>query len=67
MHAEEGEEERERDGERSQQGGAGAADIAIDPSNPNKLYASTWQRIRRKWNDPRNESRAVRERAFGTS
>jgi len=34
----------------------GAVDLVIDPSNPNVLYASTWQRIRRKWNDPRNEA-----------
>jgi photosystem II stability/assembly factor-like uncharacterized protein len=34
----------------------GAIDLVIDPSNPNVLYASTWQRIRRKWNDPRNEA-----------
>ncbi|MGE5198838.1 MAG: VPS10 domain-containing protein, partial [Rhodospirillaceae bacterium] len=33
----------------------GAIDLAMDPSNPGILYASTWQRIRRKWNDPRNE------------
>ena len=25
------------------------------PSTPNTLYAATWQRIRSKWNDPRNE------------
>jgi len=31
----------------------GAIDLVIDPSNPNTLYASTWQRVRRKWNDPR--------------
>ena len=34
----------------------GAIDLAMDPSNPNVLYASTWQRVRRKWNDPRNEA-----------
>jgi photosystem II stability/assembly factor-like uncharacterized protein len=28
----------------------------MDPSNPDVLYASVWQRIRRKWNDPRNEA-----------
>jgi hypothetical protein len=33
----------------------GAIDLAMDPGNPDVLYASTWQRIRRKWNDPRNE------------
>ncbi len=32
----------------------GAIDLVMDPSDPNTLYASTWQRIRLKWNDPRN-------------
>ena len=32
----------------------GAIDLAIDPSDPNTLYAATWQRIRYRWNDPRN-------------
>jgi len=34
----------------------GAIDLAMDPASPSVLYASTWQRIRRKWNDPRNEA-----------
>ncbi len=34
----------------------GANDLIMDPENPNLLYASTWQRIRLKWNDPRNEA-----------
>ena len=33
----------------------GAIDLAMDPANPNTLYAATWQRIRRKWSDPRVE------------
>jgi photosystem II stability/assembly factor-like uncharacterized protein len=33
----------------------GANDLVMDPSDSNTLYASTWQRIRKKWNDPRNE------------
>jgi photosystem II stability/assembly factor-like uncharacterized protein len=33
----------------------GAIDLAIDPVNPNTLYAAMWQRIRRKWSDPRVE------------
>jgi photosystem II stability/assembly factor-like uncharacterized protein len=33
----------------------GAIDLVMDPADPNVLYASTWQRVRRKWNDPRNE------------
>jgi len=32
----------------------GAIDLVMDPGDPNTLYASTWQRIRLKWNDPRN-------------
>jgi photosystem II stability/assembly factor-like uncharacterized protein len=27
----------------------------MDPSDPNTLYAAMWQRIRRKWSDPRVE------------
>jgi len=34
----------------------GAIDLVMDPSNPETLYAATWQRMRKKWNDPRNES-----------
>ena len=33
----------------------GANDLVIHPTNPDILYATTWQRIREKWNDPRNE------------
>jgi len=33
----------------------GAIDLVMDPSDNNILYAATWQRIRKKWNDPRNE------------
>lgn len=35
--------------------GTGAIDLAMDPSDPNTLYAATWQRTRRKWSDPRVE------------
>jgi photosystem II stability/assembly factor-like uncharacterized protein len=28
----------------------GAADLIIDPANPNTLYAATWQRDRKAWN-----------------
>jgi len=34
----------------------GAIDLVMDPSDPSTLYAATWQRIRKKWNDPRNEN-----------
>lgn len=33
----------------------GAIDLVMDPSDSNTLYAATWQRIRKKWNDPRNQ------------
>ena len=33
----------------------GAWDLVMDPTNPDVIYASTWQRIRRKWSDPRVE------------
>lgn len=33
----------------------GAIDLVMDPSDPETLYAASWQRIRKKWNDPRNE------------
>ncbi len=33
----------------------GANDLVMDPSNNQVLYATVWQRIREKWNDPRNE------------
>ncbi|MFC2098440.1 WD40/YVTN/BNR-like repeat-containing protein [Bacteroidota bacterium] len=35
----------------------GAIDLVIDPSDPNTIYAATWQRIRQKWNDPRAEDK----------
>src|SRR5580765_5925706 len=33
----------------------GAIDLVMDPADPNTLYAATWQRIRRRWSDPRVE------------
>ena len=30
----------------------GAIDLAMDPSEPDTLYASMWNRIRRRWSDP---------------
>jgi photosystem II stability/assembly factor-like uncharacterized protein len=33
----------------------GAWDMVMDPSNPETLYVSMWQRVRRKWSDPRVE------------
>jgi photosystem II stability/assembly factor-like uncharacterized protein len=33
----------------------GAIDLVMDPTNSEILYAATWQRIRDRWNDPRNK------------
>jgi len=33
----------------------GAIDLVMDPIDHDTLYAATWQRVRKKWNDPRNE------------
>jgi photosystem II stability/assembly factor-like uncharacterized protein len=33
----------------------GAIDLVMDPNDSETLYAATWQRIRHKWNDPRNK------------
>ena len=33
----------------------GAIDLVMDPRDANTLYAATWQRVRRKWSDPRVE------------
>ena len=33
----------------------GAIDLVMDPSESDTLYMATWQRTRRRWNDPRNE------------
>ncbi|MEZ5012556.1 MAG: hypothetical protein R2744_13685, partial [Bacteroidales bacterium] len=31
----------------------GAYDLVLDPKNPDVIYCTTWERIRKKWNDPR--------------
>ena len=33
----------------------GAIDLVMDPGDPNTLYAAMWQRVRRRWSDPRVE------------
>lgn len=33
----------------------GAIDLVMDPRDPAVVYAATWQRIRKRWNDPRQE------------
>ncbi|MFH0755918.1 MAG: hypothetical protein V2B15_01360 [Bacteroidota bacterium] len=32
---------------------SGVNDMVMDPRNPDVIYATTWQRTRLKWNDPR--------------
>jgi len=32
-----------------------AIDLVMSPDNPQVLYAALWQRVREKWNDPRNK------------
>ena len=32
---------------------SGVNDMVVDPRDPDVIYATTWQRIRLKWNDPR--------------
>ena len=34
----------------------GVSDLVMHPTDPNTIYAATWQRIRERWNDPRNEA-----------
>ncbi|HXR79628.1 MAG TPA: hypothetical protein VN763_01870, partial [Saprospiraceae bacterium] len=34
---------------------SGCIDLVIDPTDPNTLYASFWNRIRRRWSDPTPE------------
>ena len=34
----------------------GVIDLVMHPTDPNTLWAATWQRTRRHWNDPRNET-----------
>ena len=33
----------------------GAIDLVMDPREPRRLYAASWERTRKRWNDPRNE------------
>lgn len=35
--------------------GCGAIDLVIDPANPERIYAATWERRRKHWHDPRND------------
>ena len=45
----------------------GIIDLVMDPSNPDQLYAASWQRVRKKWNDPRNEDGYAGSGLFRTS
>jgi photosystem II stability/assembly factor-like uncharacterized protein len=45
----------------------GAIDLVMDPSNPDTLYAATWQRMRKKWNDPRNDASTAWSGIFKTT
>ena len=31
----------------------GVYDLVLDPNNPEIIYCTTWERMRKKWNDPR--------------
>lgn len=33
----------------------GVIDLVMHPTEPDTLWAATWQRIRKRWHDPRNE------------
>jgi photosystem II stability/assembly factor-like uncharacterized protein len=37
----------------------GAYDVVLDPSDPEILYCSTWERMRLKWNDPRTNEKTI--------
>lgn len=32
----------------------GPIDLVMDPEDPETLYCATWQRVRKRWNDPRS-------------
>jgi photosystem II stability/assembly factor-like uncharacterized protein len=37
----------------------GSNDLVMDPKDNDTLYAATWQRTRKKWNDPRNDANSA--------
>jgi photosystem II stability/assembly factor-like uncharacterized protein len=45
----------------------GAYDLVMDPRSSDTLYAATWQRTRRKWNDPRTEAAHTGSGIFKTT
>jgi photosystem II stability/assembly factor-like uncharacterized protein len=45
----------------------GAIDLVMDPGENDILYAATWQRTRKKWNDPRNDARTAGSGIWRTS
>ncbi len=45
----------------------GAIDLVMDPKDPNTVYAAMWQRVRRKWSDPRVEPNYMEGGIFRTT
>ena len=45
----------------------GAYDLVMDPRSSDTLYAATWQRTRKKWNDPRNDASSAGSGLFKTT
>ncbi|MFZ5517988.1 MAG: WD40/YVTN/BNR-like repeat-containing protein [Candidatus Zhuqueibacterota bacterium] len=45
----------------------GVIDLVMNPADPNIMYAAAWQRIRLKWNDPRNEPNYTGSGIFKTT
>jgi photosystem II stability/assembly factor-like uncharacterized protein len=45
----------------------GAYDLVMDPRSSDTLYAAMWQRTRKKWNDPRNDSSSAGGGIFKTT
>jgi photosystem II stability/assembly factor-like uncharacterized protein len=45
----------------------GAIDLVMDPGENDTLYAATWERTRKKWNDPRNHQASKGSGVFKTT
>jgi photosystem II stability/assembly factor-like uncharacterized protein len=45
----------------------GAYDLIMHPENTEIMYTATWQRVRKKWNDPRNETEYKESGIFKTT
>ncbi len=46
---------------------SGVNDVVMDPGDPDILYATTWQRTRLKWNDPRTNPRHTNNGVWKTT